>query len=236
MNFDNFDFKNNYNNFLEFLYSKRDTKYLEFHSKLLKDKTNLIGIRVPILKEIAKKISKGDYLSFFQNNTHNTYEEKMIHGLVIGYLNISFKELLKELDLFIPYVDNWAINDVVCANLKAFKKYPKEGYTYIQKLLKDKNSWYIRFGLVLLLDFYINEDYIDNILDIANNIKSTDYYVQMANAWLISICFIKFEEKTYQFLLNNELDDFTFNKSISKICDSYRVEKLVKEELRKLRR
>jgi len=237
MNLSNFDFDKDYNIFINFLYSLKDEKYKEFHFKLLKDKNiNLIGIRVPILKKIAKEIAKKDYKSFIKNNTCSTYEEIMIYGLVIGYLKIPFKDVLDLLNDFISYNNNWAINDTVCANLKCFNNNLEEGYIYINKLLKSNNEWKIRFGLVLLLDFYINDKYIDDILKICNNINNDSYYVKMANAWLISICFIKYKDKTYKFLLNNNLDNFTFNKTISKICDSYRVNKMVKEELKLLRR
>lgn len=236
MNLSSFDWNNNYSSFIDYLYSLQDLKYRSFHSKLLKDdNVNLIGIRVPILKDIAKEIAKGDYLSFIKNNTHKTYEENMIHGLVIGYVKKPFKDVLVLLDNFIPYNDNWAVNDTVCANMKVFKKNLDEGYQYILKLITSNETWKIRFGLVLLLDFYINETYLNDIFRICDNIKNKDYYVQMAVAWLISICFIKYQTDTYNYLLNNKLDTFTFNKTISKICDSYRVDKNVKEELRKFK-
>lgn len=237
MNLSNFDWNNKYSLFIDYLYSLQDLKYQTFHSKLLKDdNVNLIGIRVPILKEIAKEIAKGDYPSFIKNNTHKTYEENMIHGLVIGYVKEPFKDVLVLLDNFIPYNDNWAVNDTVCANMKVFKKNLDEGYQYILKLITSNETWKIRFGLVLLLDFYINETYLNDIFRICDNIKNKDYYVQMAVAWLISICFIKYQTDTYNYLLNNKLDTFTFNKTISKICDSYRVEKDIKVELKKIRR
>lgn len=234
MNFDNFDFNSNYDDFLNYLYSLQDKKYLDFHSKLVSN-TNIIGIRVPILKQIAKSLANNDYNSFINNNKHSTYEETMLHGLVIGYLKCPFKDVLEYLNVFIPFNDNWAVNDTVCANLKIFKKNQEDGFKYINKLIKSKNDWTIRFGLVLLLDHYINDKYIDKIFNIINSIKSEEYYVKMANAWLLSICYIKYHKKTYNFLLNNNLDSFTFNKAISKICDSYRVDKSVKEQLKQLK-
>ena len=237
MNLNNFDYKNNYNIFTNYLYSLQDKNYLEFHKGILNDdKANIIGIRIPILKKIAKEIAKSNYDDFIKYNKHNTYEEIMLHGLVIGYLKRPFKEILDYLNIFIPYNTNWAVNDTVCANLKIFKKNLDEGYKYINKLIKSNNAWNIRFGLVLLLDHYINNDYIDKILNISNNIKNDEYYVKMANAWLISFCYIKYPKETNKFLLNNKLDDLTFNKAISKICDSYRVDNDKKEILKKLKK
>lgn len=226
--------KDNYNKFINYLFTLQDTKYKEFHSKLILS-NNLIGIRTPILKEIAKKISKGDYKTFIKLNKHEIYEETIIHGLIIGYLS-NFNESLNMLDNFIPYVDNWAINDIVCANMKMFKKYQEIGFNKILNYIESNNPFQIRIGIVLLLDFYINDKYIDKIFDIVDNIKNDNYYVRMASAWLLSICYIKYKEKTYNYLLNNNLDKFTFNKTISKICDSKRVDIKDKEKLKKIRK
>ena len=235
MDLNNIVWNKDYDKFIEYLYSIQDLKYLDFHSKLVKDK-NIIGIRMPMLKKIAQAIVKTDYELFFKVNTHKTYEEDMLEGLTIGYLKAPFNSVIEHINMFIPYNDNWAVNDAVCANLKIFNNNQEDGYKYIIKLINSKNDWYMRFGLVLLLDYYVNDNYIDKLFNIIDNVGSEEYYVKMANAWLISICFIKYPDKTYNYLLNNNLDSFTFNKAISKICDSYRVDKNVKEQLKKLRR
>lgn len=220
----------NYEEFILFLKSKSDLKYKKFHSNLIKD-NNLIGIRTPLLKEIAKEISKNDYLNFIKRNKHKYYEENILHGLVLGYIKVDDEMLLKLIDDFLPFNNNWAVNDLTVTNLKAFKKIPFEkvlGY------IESKNDFTIRFGLVLLLTYYISDENIDKILNICDSIKNNNYYVQMANAWLISICFIKQKSKTYSYLKNNTLDEFTFKKAINKICDSYRVDKNEKIKLKKL--
>ena len=235
MNLENINWnKDNYNKFINYLFTFEDIKYKEFHSKLILS-NNLIGIRTPILKEIAKKISKGDYKTFIKLNKHEIYEEIIIHGLIIGYLS-DFNESLSLLDNFIPYVDNWAINDIVCANMKCFNNNQEEGYVFILECISSDNPWIVRFGIVLLLNFYINDNYIDKILDICNTIKSDDYYVRMAIAWLISICYIKYKNKTLNFLKQTKIDDWTFNKAIQKIIESTRVEIDEKIELKKLKR
>lgn len=224
--------KDNYNEFIVYLHSFEDKKYKEFNEKLFNENINSIGIRMNILKDIAKKIDKKTIRVF----KFKYYEEKMIYGLYLGYLKIPFKDVLKEIDDFIIYNDNWAINDSTCSNLKIFKKNLNEGFIFINKYLKSKEPFKIRFALVLLLDYYINEEYIDKILNICNTINNDNYYVKMANAWLISMCYIKYQKKTYNFLLNNKLDNFTINKAISKIKDSYRVSKEDKLILNTLKR
>ena len=214
--------KKEYNEFVRYLYSLEDIKYKEFHSKLTYN-TNIIGIKVPILKQISKDICKGNYLKFIELVTNNTYEEWLIFGLIIGYSKLDFNKKLELLDKYIINIDNWASCDIVCANLQDFKKNNEIGYNYILKLINSNKCWSVRVGLVLLLDFYIKEEYLDKIFDICNSIKSDEYYVKMAIAWLISICHIKYPNKTLEYLKNNNLDKFTYNKSIQKIIESTRV-------------
>lgn len=225
----------NYDAFLEYIYSLQDLNYRKFHSKLIMS-DNLIGVRTPELKKVASIIAKNDYIGFIKYNRKTTYEEKILYGLVLGYIKTDFNDILEQLDIFIPFIDNWAINDIVCANLKCFKKYQEDGYTFILNCLKSSNPWAIRFGLVLLLDFYINEDYIDNILEICNSLKNDEYYVKMAIAWLLSICYIKYKEKTLEFLKTTKIDNWTYNKTIQKIIESKRISNEEKITLKKLKR
>lgn len=236
MDFTNIEWNNdNYNKFIDYLFSIKDEKYSNFTFKLLKnDKIKVIGIRIPILKKIAKMISKTDYLKFINLNNHEYYEEVILHGLVITYLKLDFNSSIKLFNEYIKYIDNWSSCDTVVSNFKIFKNNLNIGFNYIKKYLKNKNPWINRVGIVLLLCYYINDLYIDEILDICNNIKTDDYYVKMANAWLISMCLVKYYDKTYNFLLNNKLDDFTHNKAIQKSIESFRIKN--KDEIKKLKR
>jgi len=227
--------KKDYNEFTKYLYSLEDLKYKEFHSKLTFN-TNIIGIKTPILKQISKHICKGNYLEYIEFVTNNTYEEWIIFGLVIGYSKLDFNDKLDLLDKYIINIDNWASCDIVCANMKDFKKNKEKGYKYILKLINSNKCWNVRFGLVLLLDFYINDDYLDDIFNICNSIKFDEYYVKMAIAWLISICYIKYKDKTLEYLKNNNLDKFTYNKVLQKIIESSRIRKSEKETLKLMKK
>lgn len=227
--------KENYQSFVNYLFEIKDEQYALFHKNLVKNSTvKIIGIRTPLLKEMAKEIAKGDYPSFFKLNKHEYYEEVIIHGLIITYLKISFKDTLLLFDDYINYIDNWASCDIVVCNYKLFKKNLDSGFIKINEYVHSNEPFKIRVGLVLLLSYYINDEYIEKVLSIANSINNQHYYVKMANAWLISICLVKFYAKTHSFLLNNKLDDWTHNKAIQKAIESYRIEN--KEELKKLKR
>lgn len=226
-----------YQEFICYLYTFQDNKYQSFHARLLKDETIInIGIRTPVLKKLAKEISKGNYLSFINCIEHKYYEEDVIYGLILGYIKISWEERLILIKQFLPFVNNWATNDLVCANLKIFKKEQKEGLNFIQNCLNSKKKWTIRFGIVLLIDFYIDDNNIDWILNICKNFKHTEYYVLMALAWLISMCYIKYPKQTFSLLKSDYLDDFTHRKAIQKIIDSKQVKEARKKELKRLRR
>ena len=226
----------NYSEFLDKLYSLQEIKYKEFQTKLIMS-NELVGIRTCELKKIAKKIAKGNYLEFFKLNRHKLYEEDLIHGLVLGYLKLDFKKLKPLLDDFTSYINNWAVCDLTCSNLKVFKDSKTKDICFreIKKYLKNKNPWINRFGYVLLLNYFIEDKYIDQIFGLLNENKD-DYYVKMSIAWLISMCYIKYKDKTIMYLKNSNLDNWTYNKTIQKIIESNRVgsdEKLVLKKMKK---
>ena len=223
----------NYQQFVDELKNYGDSKYREFHFKLLNSDVKLLGVRTPILKKIAKDLCEKDYQGWLKYNRHDYYEETVIHGLVITTIKTSWEEFIIAFDHFVTYIDNWAACDIVCANAKIFKKYQKQGLEYIKSCLHHQNVWKQRVGLVLLLDFYINDEYINKIFELADQANSADYYVKMAKAWLISICYIKYPSITEEFLYHTKMDNWTLNKTISKICDSKRVNEIDKLRLKK---
>ena len=218
------------------LLEKQDLKYKEFHSSLCPNVDKIIGVRVPELRKMAKEIANKDYDKFLEKAKDEFYEELLLQGLVIGYARISIEETFKYLKRFVPKINSWAVCDTTCSNLKITKKYMKEMWLFLEQYINSKNEYEIRFALVMYLNYYLTEDYIDDILQKVDKITNKEYYVQMAIAWLISFAYIKQKEKTEKFLLNNNLDIFTQNKSIQKICESYRVSEEDKEKIRKLKR
>lgn len=217
--------------FYDYLFSLQDVKYKEFHQKLVKKE--IIGIRTPKLKEIAKEISQKDYLEYINRCEHKYYEDTIIHGLVITYLKGDFNDIITLFDDFIFYIDNWATCDIVVSNFKVFKKNKEIGYKKIIEYVNSNEEFKIRVGLVLLLDYYVEPNYLKRIFNICDEISNKEYYVLMAIAWLISICYIKYPNETYSYLLDNKLDKWTYNKTISKIIESNRIKN--KEEIKKLK-
>lgn len=225
-----------YQEFIAFLNTKQDLKYKEFHSKIITS-NNLIGIKTTELKKISKEISKGDYQSFIKENKSDLYEPIIIEGFLYGYLNLNLTTLFDYLDNYLTKLTNWAQIDLVVANLKIFKKKENQesGFKYAKKLIKSKNNYVKRFGLVILLDYYLHDTYIDKVLELVSKIKTDDYYVSMAISWLMSISYIKYKEKTLIYLVNIK-NDFIYNKTISKVVDSRKISKKEKDFIKTLRR
>ena len=229
---------NKYNEFTKYLYSLQDIKYRDFSKSLMpsKNEYELIGIRIPILKKMAKAISKEEYTSFIKINKHSTFEEILLHGLTIGYIKEDIDTIIKLSKEYIPYISNWALCDSYVSNLNIMSKYPKKCLNLVKWCLNHKKEYYKRTGYVLLLNYMINEEYIEEIFKLCNNNDSDCYYVKMAIAWLISEIYPKYPDKTIEYLKTNKLDKWTHNKSIQKIRESNRVSKEEKELLNSYKR
>ena len=218
------------------IYELADEKYKDFHSRLCPGTTNIVGVRTPVLRNYAKELNRKYSLNELLKEIDDTlYEEIMLQGMLIG-LNKNIEEVLKYTKTFIPKIDNWAICDVFCAGLKITKKYKKKMWNFIQKYLNSDKEFEIRFGIVIILDYYIDEEYLENDFKIFQKIKNDNYYVKMAIAWAISICLIKYYDKTIKYLKKAKLDDWTYNKSLQKAIESYRISDEQKEYLRKMKK
>lgn len=223
-------------NIREKLFAKQDLKYKEFHSSLCPNVDKIIGVRVPELRKMAKEIALQDYAQFLDQSKDEYYEELVLQGLVIGYAKISIEETFRYLKVFVPKINSWAVCDTTCSNLKITKKHMQKMWEFLEQYINSENEYEIRFALVMYLDYYLTDEYINKILQNIDKITNKQYYVQMAIAWLISFAYIKQKEKIEKYLLKNNLDKFTQNKAIQKICESYRVSKENKDKLRKLKK
>lgn len=220
-----------YKEFVKYLISIQDKKYREFHSSLvLNSKYEMIGIRVPIMRDIAKEIAKGDIGSFLEYAQNKYYEEVMIQGLVISHIKDE-KLFYKYFNEYINKIDNWALCDSFCSSIKIVKKFEEKYFTEATKMAVSNNEFVSRVGLVVILNHFIKQNNLDAILDTLNKIQSDKFYINMAEAWLLCEMYIKFPNETQDFLKKNNLNKFTQNKAISKIHDSYRVSKEEKELL-----
>ena len=215
-----------------------DEEYKEFHSNLCPGVDNILGVRIPKLKEYAKELTKKSSINELLSSIENKYyEEIMLKGILIGLdKNSDIQAIIKNIKKFIPLINNWAICDIFCAGLKITKRYKNDIWNLIQEYIKSDKEFEIRFGIVMILDYFIEEEYIEKNFEIFNKTKCDKYYVKMAVAWAISICLIKYYNQTLNFLINNSLERDVHNKSIQKALESYRISDERKNELRKMKR
>lgn len=211
-----------YQEYLNSLLNLQDINYLKFTAPITNTPLKIIGIRIPKLKLIAKTISKGEIESFIKFYRGNYFEECMILGLVIAFSNRE-QIINKYLLFFASEIKDWSVCDSVANSLKIIGKNQNQYFLYVVKLLQSSKEFEIRFGLVILLNHYLNEEYIDYIINKCINLKSESYYVNMALSWLLCECYIKYPAKTDQYISKKYLNKFVLNKTISKINDSYRV-------------
>lgn len=213
-----------------------DENYKKFSSSLLPNIDNILGVRLPELRKLAKKVAKDDWRKLINTADNQYFEEIMLQGMVLGYVKTNIQEILLYVTEFIPKIDNWSVCDSFCGGLKFTKDNMEQVWNFIQPFLSSKKEYEVRFAVVMLLDFYINDEYIDKALKLLDNVNHPGYYAKMAVAWAVSICYIKFPEKTMDYLKNNNLDYFTYNKSLQKICESLRVDKETKKIIKAMRR
>ena len=228
--------KEKYKQFVKYLKSIQDIKYKEFHSSLvLNSKYEMIGIRVPIMRDIAKKIAKGNIEDFLKYTQDRYYEEVMIQGFVISHIKDE-KQFYNYFKEYINKIDNWALCDSFCSSIKIVRKYEEKFFKETIKMALNKEEFISRVGLVMILNHFISQNNLKAIFDTLNKIQSDKFYINMAEAWLLCEMYIKFPKETTKFIKKNNLNKFTQNKAISKIHDSYRVSKEEKELLNKYRK
>ena len=218
----------------------KDEKYKEFNEKICPDTSlELLGIRVPILRKFAQKIvnsTEYDVEEFLKNKDVKFFEEVQLQGFIIGYKKMNFENKLELIESFIPRIDSWGITDTFIPTLKVKNNDLKLYWDFILKYVKSDKEFEVRFAVVSMLDYYITENYVDEVIKILNSISHDGYYVKMAIAWTFAEIGIKYNDKVMNFLQRkNNLDKFTYNKTLQKMIESFRIDNSQKEILRKMK-
>ena len=214
-----------------------EDKYKEFSSSLIPNVDNVLGVRTPNLRKLSKEILKNkDFEKFLKTNQFKYMEEYMLKGMLIGLLKRPIDDVLFYAKDFIPSIDNWSVCDSFCCGLKITNDHLDTVFDFLQPYFYSKNEYEIRFSYVMLLNYYLNDEYIDRVLNLVDEFKDERYYSRMAVAWLISMCYVKYPNKTEMYLKKSKLDNWTFNKSIQKICESLKVDKKIKEKIKLMKK
>ena len=220
----------------EKLFEYQDLGYREFNSKLIPniDKETMIGVRIPDIRKIEKSLSTEEKEKFLLKLPHKYFEENMLHGIIISNMK-DYDKVILNLEKFLPYVDNWAVCDIISP--KIFKKNREKAIVNILSWIKSDHTYICRFGIGMIMELYLGDEYFKrSYLDIIAEIKTEDYYINMMRAWTFQVALVKQWKEAIVYIEKGLLDEFTHNKTISKSCDSYKIEKEKKEYLKTLRR
>jgi 3-methyladenine DNA glycosylase AlkD len=215
-----------------------ETKYKEFSQSLIPGSRPILGVRIPALRNLAKEIAKGDWKAYLDNAVDDTFEEVNLQGFVIGYAKADYETLLPYIKKYVAKINDWSLCDGFCATLKVTKRY-KSQFNELLKEYAEKNTEFDqRFVAVMLMDYYLEDEDIDETFAMLDGLKNDSYYCKMGVAWAVATAMAKQREKTWEYMQqgNNTLDDWTYNKSIQKMIESYRISDEDKAMLRQMKR
>lgn len=238
--------------------------YQSFSSKLLPGVDNILGVRLPKLRKYAKVVWKKYGLAYLEETLNiekqESMEEILLQGMIIGNLRdkikekqgITLEQIQQYIRNYVPKINNWSTCDSFCAGLKIAKEYPVQMWYFLQEYLISCRDYDIRFGIVMIINYYIQDEYLERLFPIFNKIgktyktasdkdESDSYYVEMALAWAISICYVYYPERTMEYLKqmqteNTILNDFVYNKALQKITESHCVSPEAKAVIKQMKR
>lgn len=217
------------------LFEMQDTGYRDFQSRLMPDipKEKVIGVRTPALRKLAKELAgTEEAAAFISQLPHKYYEEDNLHAFLVCEIK-EYSGCMAEVERFLPYINNWATCD--CFAPRVFKKHRAEVYEKIKQWLKSSETYIVRFGIVTLMD-YLKTDFEEQMLSLVADVRSEEYYINMAIAWYFSMALVWQYDAALPYLLEERLDKWTHNKSIQKAIESRQIDDKTKEYLRTMKR
>ena len=217
------------------LFRRQDLKYRDFQVKIIPtlDVGSVVGVRTPELRKYAKGLAKReDIAEFLGSLPHKYFDENQIHAFVISGIK-DYEECIGEVERFLPYVDNWATCDQMSP--KVFRKYRKELLENIKIWIASGQVYTVRFGIGMLMEHFLEEDFDLAYPEMVAGIRSEEYYVNMMIAWYFATALAKQYENILPYIENQKLDVWTHNKAIQKSVESYRIAPGQKEYLKSLK-
>lgn len=219
----------------EMLLSVKDDKYKEFQTKLVPniEPDTIIGVRTPQMRDVAKKVFASDLKdTFLQQLPHKYYEENLVHFFVISMIK-DFDECIAEVERFLPYVDCWPVSDQ--ASPKSFKKNHSKLIKYIKKWIASDHVYTVRFGMRMLMNEFLGDDFKEEYLELVASKKGDDYYLKMMVAWYFATALAKRYDESVKYIEERRLDEWIHRKAIQKAVESFRVTDEHKEYLKSFR-
>ncbi len=216
------------------LLAMQEDGYKKFSAALVPGCDNMLGIRLPLLKKLAKELAKGDWRTYLKNACDNYFEETMLQGFTLGFVKADIEEILSYVKAFIPKINNWSVCDSFCANFKIAAKERAKMWEFLMEY-REGSEFEQRVVAVMLMDHFLTEEYIDRVTEVFVSLDNPGYYTRMAVAWAVATAYTKFPDKTRPIIEERKLDTWTHNKAIQKMIESYRISEEDKTYLKTLK-
>lgn len=200
-----------------------DEKLADFSGGLNPNCKPMLGVRLPELRKIAKEIAKTDYKGFLEECPDTWFEYETLKAYVLGYAKDDIETILSYADRFVPTIGDWSVNDSFCQNFSIARKHPERVYDWLMGYAKKEEEFPQRVTAVLLMSHFLVPEYIHKVLAVMDTLQYDGYYTKMGVAWCVATAYAKFPKETAAYLADNKLQDWTYNKAIQKMCESYRV-------------
>jgi len=211
----------------------------EFATKLNPGVENVLGLRVPDLRKLAKEIVKTNATAYLSSPGGLYMEERMLHGMVLGLIPIKDIDIyLEEVSGFVHGINSWSVCDTFTfsGQQKFIDNHAEKIFKWLKSWLDSEAVYEVRFGVVMLLKYFINDTYVDKVLALLTGIRHNSYYISMAVAWTISVVLVKYPEKGMAWLRSKPVDRKTIQRAIQKSIESCRISPELKDELRDMRK
>lgn len=219
----------------EELEKNADEGYKKFSSGLLPGVNGILGVRLPKLRKMAKTLAHTDWRENLRQISDETFEEIMLQGMMIGYVECSTEERLELIRGFVPKIDNWSVCDSFCSGLKFVRSEQEKVFRFLQPYLTSDQEFEQRFAAVMLLDYYIDELWLPRTLRSLEQIRAKKYYAKMAVAWAMAECYLKYPDTVMPILKENRLDAEVQNKTLQKIMESRVISPETREQIRAMK-
>lgn len=215
-----------------------EDKYKEFSQALIPGSRPILGVRIPALRSLAKDIAKGDWQTYLEGARDDSFEEVNLQGFVMGYAKADYEELLPYIEKYVAKINDWSLCDGFCATLKIIKKHKPQFKEVLKAYAKKDKEFEQRFVAIMLMTYYLEAEDIDETLAMLDSLKNEGYYCKMGVAWAVATAMAKQRDKVFAYMQdgNNSLDNFTYNKAIQKMLESYRISEEDKAVLRGMKR
>ena len=203
------------------LFELKESDYKEFMAKLIPgvDPGSVLGIRTPALRNYAKELAKRDDIDdYLHSLPHELFDENQLHAFILSELK-DYDRCIKEVDSFLPYIDNWATCDQLSP--KVFKKHKEELLLNVKTWIKSKDTYTVRFAIGMLMQYFLDEEFDKSYPEIVAKIKSDEYYINMMRAWYFATALAKQYDAIIPYIEKNVLDKWTHNKTVQKAIESY---------------